>query len=470
MSLNRGTSRTLASLVVVAVILGATALSAQQRRTGLVMATPEQLRGVPLASLPYSGEELPPFVDLAPNLPPPGDQGEQNSCVGWTVAYALKSYQENLEERWGLVAGNGQLDPNRIFSPAFVYNQINNGRDGGSLFIDALNLMASTGVATWADMPYVPDDYSRKPPAAAMQAASRFRIDYWRQVNVKDLKEVKAQLNAGYPVMIGATIDEGFVNAQSGYVWRETLGESLGGHAMLLVGYDDQRQSIKLINSWGHEWGDGGYGWIDYEHFPRVVNEGYVAKDALNRDPRTPTTPTTTPTTPTDLDPTPTDWTQPQQTASFQITNVTHNTSYEDRPDLGYFMRFDGDLSIPAGMGSSFQVVIHFYFDNGDGTKGEQVPSLDAQYSDPNGFAACGTAAYAVEPQGNEGTWYAFIPYEALALPDAGGGGDFQSRLQDAVSGGGDAAGPFAMLAEPVLFVDNFGVAAGELVPFVVGN
>ena len=60
--------------------------------TGLKPATPEQLRGVPLAATPFSGTDLPEKVDLSPHMPPPGDQGNQNSCVGWATAYALKSY------------------------------------------------------------------------------------------------------------------------------------------------------------------------------------------------------------------------------------------------------------------------------------------------------------------------------------------------------------------------------------------
>ena len=70
------------------------------RATGLIPATEEQLRGIPLASVPFSGDSLPPSVDLSDNLPPPGNQGRQNSCVGWTVAYALKNYHEN-PTAWG---------------------------------------------------------------------------------------------------------------------------------------------------------------------------------------------------------------------------------------------------------------------------------------------------------------------------------------------------------------------------------
>jgi len=54
---------------------------------------------------------------------------------------------------------------------------------------------------------------------------------------------------------------------------------TVGGHAVMAVGYDDNRVikntncggtktkgAILIRNSWGGEWGDGGYGWLPYEY------------------------------------------------------------------------------------------------------------------------------------------------------------------------------------------------------------
>ena len=38
-----------------------------------------------------------------------------------------------------------------------------------------------------------------------------------------------------------------------------------GGHAMLVVGYDDASQSWLVRNSWGESYGEAGYVWIDYQ-------------------------------------------------------------------------------------------------------------------------------------------------------------------------------------------------------------
>ena len=208
-------------------LLLALAPSLSAQGTGLILTPKDQLLGIPLASTPFSGSELPPAVDLSPDLPPPGNQGDQQSCVGWAVAYALKSYEECAEEKWPLFDHRGALDSAHVFSPAFVYNQINNGRDGGCSLPDALNLLHEKGAATLAAMPYDPKGFRKQPTAAAMGDAARYRIDYWRQVNVSNPREIKAQLNAGFPVLIGASVDQGFTRARSGAIWRGVQGRAL---------------------------------------------------------------------------------------------------------------------------------------------------------------------------------------------------------------------------------------------------
>ena len=69
--------------------------------------------------------------------------------------------------------------------------------------------------------------------------------------------------------------------------------ELLGGHAMLAVGYDDERMigenqgAILARNSWGPEWGDGGYAWLAYEWIEsRLAVDfwSYVRPDFVNTD------------------------------------------------------------------------------------------------------------------------------------------------------------------------------------------
>jgi hypothetical protein len=423
-------------------------LRAQEKvGTGLVLATPEQLRGIPVASRPYAGFELPASVDLSKDMPPPGHQGSQNSCVGWSLAYALKSYQEKIEEGLPYVR-NGQVDAARVFSPSFVYNQINKGQNIPISFIDAFNVLSKQGAATWADMPYRNEDYTSMPSTAVRERAKRYSIDYWRLVNIQDTTEVKTHLHAGFPVVIGAKIDKAFISLPAGKLWN-SIGEVIGAHAMVVVGYDDSLNAFKLMNSWGSGWGDNGFCWVDYDHFRQVVNEGYVAKDALNGPPMESQQQTEV-----------ISQQRQERQAVVTLTNVLHNTYIPDRPDLGYFMKFEGTIDIPPGLGQTDQVAVYFYFDTGGGQRGWPVQSLDRTYSDPNGYAACGTAVYPVPAQRLQTTWQCWIPYSALNTP--------VGQWVNTMTGPVYQPVETNLLAEAVLFVDNFGVARGPLLSFYV--
>lgn len=45
------------------------------------------------------------------------------------------------------------------------------------------------------------------------------------------------------------------------------IEEFLGGHAMLVVGYDDEGGYLIVRNSWVEQWGDNGYCYLPYEYY-----------------------------------------------------------------------------------------------------------------------------------------------------------------------------------------------------------
>jgi C1A family cysteine protease len=42
----------------------------------------------------------------------------------------------------------------------------------------------------------------------------------------------------------------------------------VASHSVTLIGYDDSKQLLKFINSWGPGWGDKGFGYISYMAMP----------------------------------------------------------------------------------------------------------------------------------------------------------------------------------------------------------
>jgi len=60
-------------------------------------------------------------------------------------------------------------------------------------------------------------------------------------------------------------------------------GEVLGGHALVLVGYNDSTSRFTFRNSWGASWGDAGYGTIPYAYLTsdNAFQPSYVSKFTL---------------------------------------------------------------------------------------------------------------------------------------------------------------------------------------------
>lgn len=282
-------------------------------------------------------------IDLSANFPNPGDQGSQQSCVGWATAYALKSYQEKIETGWSLNT------PEHLFSPAFIYNQINGGQDRGSYIHEALDLAQNKGIATLATMPYSAGDYLKQPPSAAFAEAAKFKAASWRRVN--DTSQIKAALANRKPVVGGVSVYEQLMNLSgTDSVYNTASGNRQGGHAITIVGYDDDKYggAFKIINSWSQNWGDRGFFWMPYSFASSgVLSEAYVLDDAENADNVIPVQPE--PTEPA-----------PDYNTLPNLTVIDWSAQYDPRPrgtgELIYTVQNTGSGSAPAGADINFML------------------------------------------------------------------------------------------------------------------
>jgi hypothetical protein len=99
---------------------------------------------------------------------------------------------------------------------------------------------------------------------------------------------VKKSLSEGKPVIIGMNLPESFFRARE--VWRPTESPTRVhyGHAMCVVGYDDNKHggAFEVLNSWGTGWGNDGFIWISYRDFAAFVDEAYevIENLAMYRD------------------------------------------------------------------------------------------------------------------------------------------------------------------------------------------
>jgi C1A family cysteine protease len=91
---------------------------------------------------------------------------------------------------------------------------------------------------------------------------------------------MKGCLAEGYPFVMGFAVYTAFEStqvAQTGVLNLPDFGtEDLqGGHAVLVVGYDDNSNRFRVRNSWGPSWGQHGYFTMPYE---------YLLDEGLSRD------------------------------------------------------------------------------------------------------------------------------------------------------------------------------------------
>ena len=408
-----------------------------QFATGLELTSPTVYLSYPLASTPLMGL-LPRSADLSPLLPKPGDQGQQASCVGWAVAYAMKTYQEGVERGWPLD------QPSAQFSPAFIYNQIRRSRDcnGGTMLPDALDLVRRAGAAPLSDFPYTPQACTAAPSAAVRQAARHFAIADWRRVDTRDQLEVKAYVAAGIPVIIGMMVDEPFMRLRGPVSYSRYSGVAVGAHALLVAGYDDGRGAFRVINSWGTGWGDGGFGWISYGAFRQTVREGYVARDI-------------TPMMSAQLPTFPRRETEPVRpvaepaTAQVAIVEIAHDVMLRraaDRPEEPG-MRIVLRGSVLNGIGRVAQVVVRFTLPDGTVVAGD--PERPA-FRDARGFVATTTAPLRVTESPFTVSRTVALPYSFLRVP-------------------GERPGtPSGVSAFATIYLDNFEVARSEPRPLAL--
>jgi len=105
----------------------------------------------------------------------------------------------------------------------------------------------------------------------------------WGEPTAETVNDLKYLLNSG-PVVVSFYVPDSFHAYENGifdYNGAEFSIENRG-HAVLVVGYDDDLQCFKVKNSWGSQWGENGYFRIAYNDVTDDVYFGGYAVIASN--------------------------------------------------------------------------------------------------------------------------------------------------------------------------------------------
>lgn len=216
------------------------------------------------------GQTLVPTVDLRPFAPPIVDQSVSNSCVGNSSASMVRFVRRKL--------GLPDFQPSRLFIYYFARRlQGWQDADEGATIRDAMKVLEADGVCDEADWPFDIDKVNDRPDQMDLHRALENRqLKYVRMRRGDDLYHLKHSLQLGIPFMLGISVYSSFFDTgDDGLVRMPRSTETLeGGHAMYVVGYDNNAGRFIVANSWG-DWGDKGYCYLPY---------AYLLNDDLSDD------------------------------------------------------------------------------------------------------------------------------------------------------------------------------------------
>jgi Cysteine protease len=205
--------------------------------------------------------EIPQHVDLCSMCSPVENQGNLGSCTGNALAGALEFLEQ--KDRVPFV------DVSRLF---IYYNErVLEGSvksDSGAMIRDGIKTLKHQGVCAEKKWPYIISKFAVKPSPVCYKEALDHQITSYRRILTLD--EMRKCLAEGFPFVFGFTVYESFESqevAKTGLVPMPQPNErTVGGHAVLAVGYDETQKRFIVRNSWGTGWGQKGYFTIPYEY------------------------------------------------------------------------------------------------------------------------------------------------------------------------------------------------------------
>ncbi len=251
-----------------------------QNRPALVIAP----AGAPLP-------EPPPSASLRDRCPPVMDQDPLGSCT----AHAFTSALRFLHLR------DGVDEPlSRLFcywATRVLVEGKPPAEDSGCIIANVVTTLESYGVCVESLWPYDVGRLADKPPQEAFDDALNRKVVVATPVTT--LRALKQSIADGFPVPIAFTVAKSVEDGEDGrgsHTWEtgsfplpadddpanypqsagvltpsvplpEAPDHGVGIHTVLAIGYDDATAKVKIQNSWGTRFGDGGFGDLDYAFF-----------------------------------------------------------------------------------------------------------------------------------------------------------------------------------------------------------
>lgn len=215
-----------------------------------------------------------PVLDLSPQLLAVRDQGTRGTCVAFAVTAAHE--HARLSRGAGALLGVEML--------FWGCKQADADPDDGTTFAAASTALAADAQSTEALWPYDTTRDHRssayRPPAAALQPSERRRATL--APITATLPGIAEQLHAGHLIVVGLELWDAFYACSSSTIQPPDADFDGGGHAVCLVGMDEDARRVKVRNSWGTSWGDGGCAWLSFAGLASALLDAWVVRDDLD--------------------------------------------------------------------------------------------------------------------------------------------------------------------------------------------
>lgn len=211
------------------------------------------------------------------------DQKDAGFCHSFAGS-SLKDIQENIETGFKYE-----------LSPLFLAKQVksidNLPSTEGAQLIYVCKALQQEGIIKEAYYPY--SQYisgSLQFPELKYTKVPKYKIQNYARCDTID--SMKQALSENKPILLGITCCGNIrdLNNNADKFVPLPQGFFLGGHALVIVGYDDDlthtykdgrtcKGFFRIQNSWGTDWGDQGFAWLPYDYLTykaHVIDENYI--------------------------------------------------------------------------------------------------------------------------------------------------------------------------------------------------
>ena len=237
-------------------------------------------------------DDLPEAVSLMYYTPTPGDQGSYGTCVAWSTTYAAMTTCESI-----MNGRDNQYETTaQVYSPYYLFRVCNPhdiNADNGMVVENALIYLRNYGVPkrkseeTYRDFNRF--NISMYDDEPVYKIGFYARLIYHNDSNYTKIQRIKKSLSEKKPVVFSyRDYPKSFHKADSSD-WYASGTLTEGGHAMLIIGYDDNHQNPNGIedgafliqNSWGTDWGWCGYLWVNYNDLAEYMYQAYEMSPSI---------------------------------------------------------------------------------------------------------------------------------------------------------------------------------------------